>query len=115
MGKNACYRIALMYFESCCKHCGGVASAVIECHSDVFVKVALFWECKEECYHALSPLEQHNGQVMNSPEDLHVFFKRGYIVEILRDGSLVTHEASFSEALRLEKQESAPVWFHLAG
>ena len=109
MGKSVCYRISLMYFESCCQHCGGVASAVIERHSDVFVREALFWQCGDECYTALSPLEKHNGQVFNDPESLRAFFRRGYIMEVLRDGSLVSHKASFGEALRLEKQESAPV------
>lgn len=109
MAKDAAYRISLMHFEAPCKHCGRIASAVVERHSDVFIREALFWQCGDECYNALSPLERHNGQAFLDPEALRVFFKRGYIVEILQDGSLISEEVSFSEALRIEKQEPVSV------
>lgn len=101
------YRISLACFERECHTCGGTATAVHERHSSVWIEVSLFWECRASCYEALSSIQRHNGQIFKNPEELLPFFKRGYLLEIQKDGSLSVQGASFYEVLSIRKQESA--------
>lgn len=98
------YTAVLLYFESRCGNCGGVARAVLERHSPVWIEASLHWQCTDECYEASPIIEQRNGQSFKDFEDLRPLFRTGHLVDVLRDGSLrVSENLPFDKALSWER------------